>query len=345
VTVDQNFDLGEMTLKANVGLRYDKTDVTTGGIGQLPTALTVQAADHTAFTPTQTPPAFIQDTNSYHYFLPSLDLNLLVRSDLKLRFDASRTETKPPLNLIVPTLNLTGLRVGALAASGNNPGLLPYLSDNFDLGAEWYYASNDYLSADIFFKHVSQFPVSQTVEKTINGVMDPTTGSLAQWAVTTYLNGPSADVRGIEVGWQQMLKWGFGFQINGTYVKTNAPYNPYLLTNQFALPGLSNEANLVAFYQRNGFQARVAVNWRGNELQQFGQTNAGGTFGTEPTFVDSTTEVDFSASYDVTSHVSVFFEGLNLNNALYTTHGRFNEMNLDEVEYGPSLTLGVRAKL
>ncbi len=345
VTVDQNFDLGGMTLKADLGLRYDKTDVTSAGIGQLPTALTVQASDHTAFTPTQTPPGLVTDTNAYHYFLPSLDLNLMVRPDLKLRFDASRTETRPPLNLIVPTLNLTGLRVGALAASGNNPSLLPYLSDNFDLGAEWYYASNDYLSADVFFKHVSQFPVSQTVEKTLNGVIDPTTGSLAQWAVTTYLNGPTADVRGIEVGWQQMLKWGFGFQINGTYVKTNAPYNPYLLTNQFALPGLSNEANLVAFYQRNGFQARVAVNWRGNELQQFGQTNAGGTFGTEPTFVDSTTEVDFSSSYDITSHVSVFFEGLNLNNALYTTHGRFNEMNLDEVEYGPSLTLGVRAKL
>jgi iron complex outermembrane receptor protein len=345
VTAEQNFALGGMTLKANAGLRYDKTDVTTGGIAQLPTSLTVEAADHTAFVDTLTPPEFVQDSHSYHYLLPGLDLNLMVLPDLKLRFDASRTETKPPLNLITPTLSLTGLRVGDLAASGNNPNLMPYLSNNFDLGAEWYYARNDYLSADLFFKHVSQFPVSQTVVETINGVMDPTTGQLAKWSTTTYENGPKADVRGIEAGWQQMLKWGFGFQINGTYVKTNAPYNRYALTNVFALPGLSNEANFVGFYQRHGFQARVAVNWRGEELQQFGQTNSGGTFGTEPTFVNSTTEVDFSTSYDINSHVSVFFEGLNLNNALYSTHGRFDNQMLDVVEYGPSLTLGVRAKL
>jgi len=345
LTAEQNFDLGGMTLKANVGLRYEKTDVTTGGIGQLPTSLTVETADHTAFTDTLTPPEFVEDTNSYHYLLPSLDLNLMVQPDLKVRLDLSRTETRPPITNITPTLNLTGLRVGSLAASGNNPSLLPYLSNNFDLGAEWYYASNDYLSVDTFFKHVSQFPISQTVVETINNVTDPTTGKLAEWATTTYVNGPSADVRGIEVGWQQMLGWGFGFQINGTYVKTNAPYDRYALTNVFALPGLSNEANFVGFYQRNGFQARVAVNWRGEELQQFGQTNAGGTFGTEPTFVNATTEVDFSTSYDISSHFSVFFEGLNLNNAVYSTHGRFSNQMLDVVEYGPSLTLGVRAKM
>src|SRR6185437_12174207 len=186
----------------------------------------------------------------------------------------SRTETKPPLNRINPTVNLTGLRVGSLAASDNNPALLPYLSNNFDLGGEWYYASNDYLSVDAFFKHVTQFPVNETIETTINGVIDPTTGQLAQWADTTYVNGPKADIRGIEAGWQQMLPWGFGFQINGTLVATNSPYNRYALTQQFAVPGLSNEANFVGFYQRNGFQARVAINWRGNELLQFGQTNA-----------------------------------------------------------------------
>jgi iron complex outermembrane recepter protein len=344
VTVAQNFDIGAMTLKADLGLRYDKTDVTTGGIAQLPTGLTVEASDHTAFIDALTPPEFVQDVNSYHYFLPSLDLNLMVLPDLKVRLDASRTETKPPLNLITPVLNITGLRVGSLAANGNNPGLLPYLSDNFDLGAEWYYASNDYVSVDAFFKHVSQFPVSETVDEAINGVIDPTTGKLAVWADTTNVNGPTADVRGIEVGWQQMLPLGFGFQINGTLVATNSPYNRYALTQEFALPGISNEANLVAFYERSGFQARVAVNWTGSELLQFGQDNAGGTFGTEPTFLSPTTEVDFSSSYDIDRHVSVFFEALNLTNAIYHTHGRFDNQMLDAVEYGASLTLGVRAK-
>jgi iron complex outermembrane receptor protein len=345
VTANHNFNFGGMQLRTAAGLRYDRTDVTNGGVATLPTSLAVQPADHTAFSFTETPPEFIEPSISYHYVLPSLDLNLLVRPDLKVRFDLSRTETKPPIGDVVPTLSLTGLRVGALAAKGNNPKLLPYLSDNLDLGVEWYYASNDYVSLDAFFKHVSQFPVSETVETTINGVIDPTTGTLAQFAETTFLNGPSADVRGLEAGWQQMLMWGFGFQINGTLVATNAPYNRYALTNQFALPGLSNEANLVAFYQRHGFQARVALNWTGSELLQFGQTNAGGTFGTEPTFLNPTTELDFSTSYDINSRVSVYFEGNNLTNSIYSTHGRFDNQQLDVVAYGPSLTLGVRAKL
>jgi TonB-dependent receptor len=345
LTAEQNFDFGGMTLKANVGLRYDRTDVDSSGIYQQPAVLTVESADHTAFSLAKTPPVAISKSNSYHYVLPSLDLNLMVRPDLKVRFDASRTETKPPLGRISPTLQINGLRVGALAVSGNNPDLLPYLSDNFDLGSEWYYARNDYLSVDAFFKHVSQFPVNQTVITTINGVTDPTTGQLAQWADTTYLNGPTADVRGVEIGWQQMLMWGFGIQLNGTIVATNAPYNRYALTNVFALPGLSNEANFVGFYQRGGFQARVAVNWRGEELQGLGQVQNQGRFGAEPVYVDSTTEVDFSTSYDINSHLSVFFEGLNLNNSIYSTHGRFSNQILDVVEYGPSLTLGVRAKM
>jgi iron complex outermembrane receptor protein len=345
VTANHNFHLGGMQLRTAVGLRYEKTHLTADGIATLPTALTVEAADHTAFNVTNSPAEPIQVTNAYHYLLPSLDLNLMVRPDLKVRLDLSRTETKPPIPNIIPTINETGLRVGALAATGNNPKLLPYLSDNADLGVEWYYARNDYLSLDAFFKHVSQFPVSRTVETGINGVMDPTTGTLAMWSETTFVNGPSADVRGLEAGWQQMLKWGFGFQINGTLVATNAPYNRYALTNVFALPGLSNEANFVGFYQRHGFQARVAINWTGSELLQFGQTNSGGTFGTEPTFLNPTTEVDFSSSYDINSRVSVFFEGINLTNSVYSTHGRFDNQQLDVVEYGPSFTLGVRAKL
>jgi iron complex outermembrane receptor protein len=89
ITAEKNFHLGGMTLKTAFGLRYDKTNVTTGGIAQLPTQLTVEASDHTAFIPTLTPAEFVQYHNSYQHFLPGLDLNLMVRPDLKVRFDAS----------------------------------------------------------------------------------------------------------------------------------------------------------------------------------------------------------------------------------------------------------------
>src|SRR5205085_10180336 len=132
----------------------------------------------------------------------------------KVRFDASRTLTRPPLNEITPTLSVTSARVGALGLSGNNPELNPYVANNFDLGAEWYYGQNEYLSLDTFFKHVSQFPEQQTVNVNINDVQDPTTGKTAVWAKTTFVNAPSANVYGVEIAWQQMLGYGFGYQVN-----------------------------------------------------------------------------------------------------------------------------------
>jgi len=344
VTLQQKLDVASRPLTVNVGLRYERTNVTTGGYGRLPTALTVQSGDHTAFTITYTDPQLIYATNQYSYFLPSLDLNYLLMPDLKVRFDASRTLTRPPLSEISPTLTVGG-RVGALTATGNNPGLLPYLSNNFDLGAEWYYGQNEYLAIDGFFKHVSQFPEQQTLNVNINGVQDPTTGQEAVFAKTTFVNAPSANVYGVELAWQQMLKYGFGYQLNGTIVHTNEPYQRYDLTTHFYLPGLANSANFVGFYQQGGFQARIAVNWTATQLISTVQEQSGGAFGNEPVFTRPFTEVDFSTQYDFNDHFSVFLKALNLTRSEVIEHGRFDNQILNIQDIGRTFTMGVRAKL
>jgi iron complex outermembrane recepter protein len=143
-----------------------------------------------------------------------------------------------------------------------------------------------------------------------------------------------------------MLAYGFGFQVNGTYVHSNSNFNPYsTTTNQFALPGIGNSANLIAFYQQNGFQARLALQWQAKQLLQLGQEQNGGAFGNEPTYLNANTELDFSSSYEINKHVSVFFEALNLTDQVYRTVGRFSDQTLDVVDYGRSFTFGVRAKL
>jgi iron complex outermembrane receptor protein len=232
-----------------------------------------------------------------------------------------------------------------LTATGNNPGLLPYLSNNFDLGAEWYYGPNEYLAVDTFFKHVSQFPQQQVVHTAINGVTDPTTGALADWAETTYVNSPSANVYGAEIGWQQMLVYGFGYQLNGTIVRTNEPYDRYNLKTQFYLPGLANSANFVGFYQNKGFQARLAVNWTAEQLISTVQEQSGGAFGAEPVFTRPFTEVDFSTTYDFSDHFSVFFKAQNLTASEIIEHGRFANQILNVQDIGRVFTMGVRAKL
>jgi iron complex outermembrane receptor protein len=347
VNLSETTHLGSMTLKSSFGVRYESTYLTTGGLQQLPTGLTVQAADHTAFLVSYAPFSSVSNEFNYRYVLPNLDLNLALTDNLKARLDASRTLTRPPLNDITPALVVPqGIRTNALVATGGNPGLQPFLSDNLDVGLEWYYGRNDYISVDAFLKEVTNFIVGGTTQQPINNVIDPTTGKLGVFSVTTEFNGPSAEVRGVEIGAQHML-WdtGFGLQANATFVSTNKPYNPNdVSTSEFAITGLANSANVVAFFERWGFHIRVAVNWRDGYLDHFGQLQNNSQFGTEPTFVNSNTQVDLSSSYDIDRNFSVFFEGLNLNNSTYSTHGRFKEEVLDVVDFGPRFTLGVRAK-
>ncbi len=345
ITWQQKFNIADRPLTAVVGLRYQRTDMNTGGFGRLPQSLTVSPQDHTALVVNYTQAQFLQTSNKFSYVLPSLDFNFFPLSAVKVRFDASRTLTLPPLNEITPTLNVTSSRVGSLGLSGNNPGLKPYVANNFDLGGEWYYGQNEYLALDTFFKHVSQFPEQQTVNTTLPGVIDPTTGQTAQWAETTFVNSPTANVYGAELGWQKMLVYGFGYQVNGTLVHTNEPYNRYNLGPQFFLPGLANSVNFVGFYQNHGFQARVAVNWTATQLIATAQEQSGGAFGNEPVFTRPFTEVDFSTQYEINDHVSVFFKALNLTDAEVIEHGRFDNQLLNVQEIGRTFTMGVRAKL
>ncbi len=347
VSISANVKIGGMPLRINTGLRDEYTNVTTIGLGLQPTSLTVQPSDHTAFLVGFGPTAVVNGRNNYQYLLPNVDLALGVTDDLQLRLDASRTLTRPPLTQITPVLNVsTAQRVGSLVANGGNPGLMPYLSDNIDLSAEWYYQPNSYLSVDVFNKTVSDFVVQGSTQETINGVIDPTTGVPAIFTVSTNVNGPTANVYGAEFAVQHMFaNSGFGFQANATLVGTNKPYNPLDLTvSGFAVTGLADSANLVAFYDKDGFQARVAANWRDNYLDHFSQQQNNSRFGTEPTFANANTQVDFSTSYAVTPELVVYFSALNLNDATFSTHGRFSEQLLDVVDYGRRFTLGLHFK-
>ncbi len=339
-------EIGSLPFTFNAGVRNENTTLNSTGQGRLPTALVTSTADRTLLSiPTYTDVQPVSSNSSYSYLLPSMDAKLELTDKLVLRFDASRTLTRPSLSLLNPVLNVgNGQRIGALTASGGNANLKPYLADNFDIGAEWYYKRNSYLSVGFFLKNVSNFVVAGVTRQSINGLIDPTTGQTASFAVSQQVNGPDATVRGVELAWQQVFgNSGFGFQANATFVNTNKPYDSSIIDQSgFAVTGLANSANFVGFYDKNGFQFRTALNWRDQYLLQFGQNQNTGSFGAEPTFVNSSFQVDLSTSYDISKNFSVFGEALNVNNNQQSTHGRYDNQLLDVFDYGRRYTAGVR---
>ena len=337
-----------MPLKVNVGVRYEYTDVKSMGIDQPLIGLAVSPGDETAYKYTMGDSTNTSEKNSYQYLLPNVDLILQVTDDFQLRFDASRTLTRPNLNDLKPNKSNWGGRKGSLGVSGGNPEELPFLSDNVDVSAEWYYAANSYLSADVFFKNISNFVVTGTSTLVLDSVIDPWTSTGAVFTLTQPKNGPTADVYGIELAWQHMLgDSGFGYAMNGTIVQSDTPYNPdNLNTNAFAITGLADSANFVAFYDKYGFEIRFAANWRDTYLDHFGQGQSSGTqFGSEPVFVNGVWTLDASTSYDVTENINVYFEANNLMNVAYSTRGRYSDQVLDVVGTGRSFTAGVHFKM
>ncbi|EQB33989.1 TonB-dependent receptor [Sphingobium ummariense] len=345
--ISANFktEIAGMPFHFNAGGREEITKVISSGIGRVPISITGSTADPTLLTVAFSDPQPVTESSSYSYFLPALDMKLELTDTLHLRFDASRTLTRPRLDYLGPVLNVgAGQRVGALTATGNNPFLKPYLADNFDLGMEWYYQRNSYAAVNLFLKDVSNFIVAGTQRQTINGVIDPTTGQPAIFTVSARVNGPDATVKGIELAWQHVFgDSGFGFNANATFVETNKPYDSSDLSQSgFAVTGLANSANLVAFYDKNGFEFRTAVNWRDKYLLQFGQAQNNSAFGAEPTFVNSALQIDLSTNIRLTDQISVFGEALNVTNETYSTHGRFSNQLLDVYGYGRRFTAGVR---
>ena len=121
-------------------------------------------------------------------------------------------------------------------------------------------------------------------------------------------------------GWEFAVQhsfWetGFGAQLNYTIVNSDTQYDNakrYTVT-QFAVPGVSDSANAVLFYDKNGLQARVAYNWRDGFL-------AG--YGFDPYYIESYGQFDVSASWEFKKGMTVFVEGINITKADRKGHMR-----------------------
>ena len=360
VQASHNFRVDGMKLMTRLGLRYERTDEVIAGLSApLQSVQWVGAGDPTAYVFAYGSPTWTSTTRSYGYFLPALDLALWPTHDLETAFDFSRTESAPPDYQLIPNTSYGG-RVNALTATGNNPGLLPYLSNNYDFRVTWFYKHGDYAEIHPFYKQVSNFPTSSVANVTVP-INDPAPCSYSSgghlvftdsgcgkpmvFAETTFTNKLSADVTGVAATWQQLLPYGFGVMINGTWMHSNANFNDYsTLSNQFALTGVGSSANGTLFYQKGKWQARVTVNWQAKQLLLIGQEQGGGAFGNEPVYQAPYTQLDYAMNYQVDKYLNVYFNANNLLNSIYHTYGRFSNQTLNLIDYGTSLSFGVRAQ-
>ena len=153
------------------------------------------------------------------------------------------------------------------------------------------------------------------------------------------VNNRSANIYGFELAAQHFFgESGFGVQANYTTVNGDIGFD---LTadpskTQFALVGLSDTANLVFMYEKNGLQARLAYNWRDKFLDTATQ------YVNEPGFTEAYSQLDFNISYDVNDDLTVFFEGINITEENFRRHGRSSAQLWNLEQLGARYAIGAR---
>lgn len=280
--------------------------------------------------------------NTYHYWLPSLNLRFGLSRDLILRFAASRALARPGLadvrNFVSTNFDTN---TGTLSTTAGNPFLRPALSDQFDLTLEWYFARVGSLTFDAFYKNIHNFFYQNVTQRAItsNGVTE-----IFNVRGPDNFNG-SGKVKGFEVAYQQtfdFLPWifsGLGVSANYTYIHSRGLPNSFLnggnpsntgpvTPGNLPLEQLSkHNINVALFYERGPVSLRLAYNWR----SRFLLTASDVIFPYFPIFNESTGQLDASAFYSITPQIKIGVQAVNLTNEVTRTSQVFTTSGL----YGP----------
>lgn len=158
--------------------------------------------------------------------------------------------------------------------------------------------------------------------------------------VARQVNNREANINGFEFAIQHFFgETGVGFQANYTTVNGDVGFDTAgsLDADQFALTGLSDTANLSLIYENFGLSARLAYNWRDEFLNN---TNFGSY--RNPEFTEEYEQWDINISYNVSDHIDISFEGINLTEENVRRHARTTNQMTYLQELKARYLLGIR---
>lgn len=333
-------EIGSMPVNVTAGLRVSHTELSSSGRMRVLTNLAVQPGDNPGVLYKQYASADLTEISadhSYTNWLPSLNVKLDVHPDVVLRGAVSRTMTRPTLEDLAPQISYGSTFVVARYATGSNPNLKPFLSTNFDASAEWYFADTGALALGYFRKKVDNFIVQGKAEESIDSVQNP---AYRTFIVTRPVNAEKATIEGLNASFTYAFDSGFGVQANYTHVTSNATLDKAQPNVSFALPGLSDTANLVGFYEQGPFSARLAYNWRSDFLGSLRYNGTG-----EPEYFSPYHQIDARLGYQLTESTALTATGVNLTKEKVEAHGRYDNQFLGYSDYGRRFTLMLSVKL
>lgn len=224
---------------------------------------------------------------SYSDILPTLNLNFEIAEDQFIRTGLSKVQSRPRMDDMRPNaratfayndnqIQSTDPENGPWSGSAGNPTLEPLTANQFDISYENYFADDGYFAATFFYKDLTNWHRSSSALTNFSDVYIPelhrdSSGNVPATLmgfVDTTEDGLKGFVRGYEL--QASIPFrtmhdaldGFGLVLSGTFLDGK-------LDDGGKVPGLSEESySLTAYYERNGFEFRIAGTKRDNFLTE-----------------------------------------------------------------------------
>lgn len=225
-----------------------------------------------------------------------------------------------------------------------NPNLEELTSRNWDASMEYYLPSLGMISAGVFLKQIDNF----SYEIDIPGGYAP----LPTYDLTTFRNGSDGTIKGLELAYQQQLQMlpapfdGLGLLANLTLSDSEATY-PTRPGEKLPFIGQSERiGNLGLSYEKGGFFARLAMNFRSERLRE--DEAIGGDIYNDR-WVDDFQQLDFTMRYRFTKHIEAYVDVVNITDEPFRVYfkspGNQDRRLVQFEEYGWGAHFGLRWKL
>ncbi|MCX7512802.1 TonB-dependent receptor [Frateuria sp. STR12] len=242
-------------------------------------------------------------------YLPNLSFNLHFTDALQMRLVAAKTVSYPGFGQLNPSISLNPgtINRAGVAASGN-PNLEPIKSTNYDASLEWYFSPSGYVSGGVFYRDITGYIQNYVTDVTING---------EAYQLSSPQSAGSGHLDGAEVAYQQFFDFlpgalsGLGVQLNYTYIE-GSTRSPQFIGGPVVVSPLQNVSknnyNAVLMYEKYGFSARLAYNYRSRYIDFFTQPTVAGNYDE----IEPANRLDLSIGYDINPHATVVLSATNL---------------------------------
>lgn len=287
------------------------------------------------------------DGITYNDFLPSLNLTGDLSNGKLLRVGLSKQIARPTMNDMRNSFaasidtNPANATFGRFIGSAGNPHLKPFKATALDVSLEKYFGKRGYVSAAVFYKKLDTYIVPATdaaydftAAARDLGLAVPPGAAIGTY--TTNVNGTGGNLKGYELTaslpFDLASDWLNGFGANGSYAQTSSsvvmpdltglnPSQPIPATAQtMPLPGLSKKnAKLTLYFEKRGFSAFVAKNYRSTYIGSVANDAVGGY----PTlrYIEGSSWVSAQVGYEfqegIMKGLGIRIEGNNLNSPVY----------------------------